>query len=191
MLPLLDPAVRAAEDEKLAAIYQRDNGPPLWKGPFVQPVIGPITTQFGEVPLLQRRPLPGSPRRHRLPGPAERAGSGRRPRPVVFREQVRLRGKMLVLDHGGGVYTAYAHLSDWLVDLDQEVQPRQQIGKVGSTGLSTGPHLHWEPGSTARTSTRWNGPSARSRNEWVGEGSGYEWRLASSRLSLIELPTHD
>ena len=144
MLPLLEPTIRAAEDEKLAAIYQRDNGPPLWKGPFTQPVSGPITTQFGEVRSYNGGPFQGhhggtdfqAPR----DAPVQAAARGK----VVFREQVGLRGKMLVLDHGGGVYTAYAHLNDWLVDLDQEVEPRQQIGKVGSTGLSTGPHLHWE-----------------------------------------------
>jgi Peptidase family M23 len=144
MVPLLEPAVRAAEDERLAAIYQRDNGPPLWKGPFLQPVLGPITTQFGEVRSYNGGPFQGhhGGTDFQVPQntPVQASARGK----VVFREQVRLRGKMLVLDHGGGVYTAYAHLNEWLVDPDQEVQPRQPIGKVGSTGLSTGPHLHWE-----------------------------------------------
>ena len=63
---------------------------------------------------------------------------------MALRDQVRLRGNVLILDHGGGVYTTYAHLSEWLVELGQEVEPGQPVARVGTTGLSTGPHLHWE-----------------------------------------------
>jgi murein DD-endopeptidase MepM/ murein hydrolase activator NlpD len=144
MLPLLAPNIRSAEDEHLKAVYARENGPPRWKGAFTLPVKGPISTEFGEV-----RSYNGGPFQGYHGGTDFQAGMGTpvlapaRGR-VALREDVRLRGKVLVLDHGGGVYTTYAHLQDWSIGENQEVDQGQPIATVGSTGLSTGPHLHWE-----------------------------------------------
>jgi murein DD-endopeptidase MepM/ murein hydrolase activator NlpD len=53
-------------------------------------------------------------------------------------------GQLVIVDHGGGLTTRYGHLSHIDVELNQTVNRAQLLGKVGSTGRSTGPHLHYE-----------------------------------------------
>ena len=53
-------------------------------------------------------------------------------------------GNMVEIDHGGGLATRYAHLSAISVTPGQQVAPGAVVGRVGSTGRSTGPHLHYE-----------------------------------------------
>ena len=63
---------------------------------------------------------------------------------VVLAENLEVRGGAVILDHGWGVYTGYWHLSAIEVQPGQQVQAGDEIGLAGSTGRSTGPHLHWE-----------------------------------------------
>jgi hypothetical protein len=53
-------------------------------------------------------------------------------------------GKLVAIDHGNGIVTRYAHCSRILVQVGQRVQRNQEIAQVGNTGISTGPHLHYE-----------------------------------------------
>jgi murein DD-endopeptidase MepM/ murein hydrolase activator NlpD len=55
-----------------------------------------------------------------------------------------VRGNATIIDHGWGVYTAYLHQSEIIVQAGTAVEAGQVIGKVGGTGRVTGPHLHWE-----------------------------------------------
>jgi len=53
-------------------------------------------------------------------------------------------GKMVEIDHGNGFVTRYGHLSEIEVKVGQQVRLGQSVGRVGTTGRSTGPHLHYE-----------------------------------------------
>ncbi|RLC99419.1 MAG: hypothetical protein DRI46_09505 [Chloroflexi bacterium] len=63
---------------------------------------------------------------------------------VVYTGSLLLHGNTTLINHGWGVYTLYAHQSEMLVQVGQQVSAGQLIGRVGSTGRSSGPHLHWE-----------------------------------------------
>src|SRR5690606_32787201 len=63
---------------------------------------------------------------------------------VVLAEKLTVRGNTVFLDHGAGVVTGYFHMSEIAVQPGQFVEPGELLGKVGATGLVTGPHLHWE-----------------------------------------------
>lgn len=63
---------------------------------------------------------------------------------VVSAEAREIRGNMIILDHGWGVYSGYWHLWAINVTVGQTVKRGDLIGRLGNTGLSLGPHLHWE-----------------------------------------------
>ncbi|MBI9034932.1 MAG: peptidoglycan DD-metalloendopeptidase family protein [Bacteroidales bacterium] len=63
---------------------------------------------------------------------------------VVYTGPLSVRGNATIIDHGRGVYSGYWHQSNILVEMDDWVETGQIIGLIGTTGRSTGPHLHWE-----------------------------------------------
>lgn len=54
-----------------------------------------------------------------------------------------LEGKLLMIDHGAGLNSAFLHCSELLVHEGEAVRQGQIVGRVGATGRATGPHLHW------------------------------------------------
>jgi murein DD-endopeptidase MepM/ murein hydrolase activator NlpD len=63
---------------------------------------------------------------------------------VHFADAMTVRGNVVILDHGLGVMTGYFHLSAIHVQTGDTITTGQLIGDIGTTGLSTGPHLHWD-----------------------------------------------
>ena len=72
--------------------------------------------------------------------PVNVAAAGR----VVFSGRLEIRGEYVLVDHGGGLFSGYGHLSERNVDVGDSVQQGDTLGLVGNTGRSLGPHLHWE-----------------------------------------------
>ena len=63
---------------------------------------------------------------------------------VAFAGDLPVRGTSVIIDHGGGVFSAYHHLQQAAVQHGQMVAVGDLVGYVGASGLATGPHLHWE-----------------------------------------------
>jgi murein DD-endopeptidase MepM/ murein hydrolase activator NlpD len=143
---LLDPALIKAENEHLSQIVGIFSRQQLWEGLFRAPLQGPlrVTSAFGTRRSYSSGP-PTSYHEGLDYGAATgtsvlAAGAGR----VALAEDLTVRGQAVIIDHGLGIYSGYYHLSEIAVKAEQEVKQGDLIGKVGSTGLSTGSHLHWE-----------------------------------------------
>lgn len=63
---------------------------------------------------------------------------------IVLAENLYVRGGAVIIDHGQSIFTGLYHMSEILVEPGQSVETGQMIGRVGTTGLSTGNHLHWD-----------------------------------------------
>jgi len=144
LLPLLQPQVRTAEDAHLAPTYAGVSPTRLWSGKFTMPVQGEIVTQFGEVRSYNRNPFEGHHAGIDIAAPMSAPVRAPAAAKVALIDKVKLRGNVVILDHGLGVFTTYAHLSAINVQVGQELAAGQVFANVGTTGLSEGPHLHWE-----------------------------------------------
>ncbi len=131
------------EKEFLSRIYTRVSQR-MWDGDFILPVKSykNIKWNFGYKREIngylagQHKGIDISARRGT---PVLASGSGI----VVVARKFTLEGNLVVIDHGTGVFSIYAHLSKFHVKEGDFVRKGQIIGRVGSTGRSTGPHLHF------------------------------------------------
>jgi hypothetical protein len=137
--PLVDRIL--AEASKLDAIF-RIVTPRAWDRPFVLPLTVAPTRNFGSRSIFNgesRSPHAGvdfsSPTGTIVTAPA--AGT------VVLSGDLFFTGNTVVVDHGAGVYSLFAHLSSLAVAAGGVVSQGGRLGQVGATGRATGPHLHW------------------------------------------------
>jgi len=143
---LLDPAFTQPEIEKLYALWAVADAPLRWTLPFSRP-IGleyPTTSPYGT-----RRSYDGGPYASFHAGqdfgaPAGITVTAPGDGIVVLAEPLNVRGNAVVIDHGAGLFTGYWHLSENFMAAGQVVTAGEPLGLVGTTGLSTGNHLHWE-----------------------------------------------
>lgn len=129
------------EQKKMATIWPNENAR-VWSGNFVNPLEGEIVTPFGVKRIINK--IPKNPHSG-VDVSGEEGEPVRAPNSgiaVLIDEQF-YSGNSLVIDHGQGIYTMFFHLSKILVKSSQEVKRGDVIALVGSTGRSTGAHLHW------------------------------------------------
>lgn len=114
-----------------------------WSGTFIQPVQGPISTQYGMTRYTNGSTVPS---RHSgidiaagRYSPVQATNNGR----VQFAGFLQLTGNTVVIEHGMGLKSLYYHMESLSTTTDAMVNKGDEIGKVGSTGYSTGPHLHF------------------------------------------------
>ena len=114
-----------------------------WRGSFARPAEGRISTSFG----LERYVNGKFSYRHRGIDIAAPEGTAVRAAAdgvvSLADDSFLLHGQTVILDHGRGVSTLYLHMSRIEVSAGQEVRRGEVIGRVGATGVATGPHLHF------------------------------------------------
>lgn len=123
--------------------YQNGSPPLPGSGQMILPTSGSITSQFG----LRVHPILGTSRFHdgldigaEEGSPIVAADNGT----VIVAEWYGGYGNAVIIDHGNNITTLYGHCSQLYVSVGTSVKKGQLIAAVGSTGLSTGPHLHFE-----------------------------------------------
>ncbi|WP_409228713.1 peptidoglycan DD-metalloendopeptidase family protein [Gudongella sp. SC589] len=114
-----------------------------YSDPFILPTKGRITTEFGET-----RTVNGAPTTYRHSGldiaaPTNTDVLATNSGKVTLAMNLTLTGNSIVIDHGEGLFSVYFHLEKMFVSKGDMVKRGQLIGGVGSTGFSTGPHLHF------------------------------------------------
>lgn len=144
----LDPAVTEPENAQWMALAAPATPDKLWEGTFAPAVdlvyLDCITSWYGN-----RRSYNDSGYIYFHTGLDYCNGSGSNiyapaPGRVVFAGFLEVRGYATMIDHGWGIYTAYMHQSELLVQEGDMVETGQVIGITGGTGRVQGPHLHWE-----------------------------------------------
>jgi murein DD-endopeptidase MepM/ murein hydrolase activator NlpD len=146
---LLDPALTNAERETLDRIFSGRTPEQYWTGPFRMPLDGKVrvTSYFatrrcyncgpGGVPTSYHGGMDmGTP--EGTPVHAPEVGV------VVYAGPLAVRGNAIIIDHGMGVFSLFAHNSRLVATVGQWVAKGDVVSYSGNTGLSNGPHLHWE-----------------------------------------------
>jgi murein DD-endopeptidase MepM/ murein hydrolase activator NlpD len=129
--------------KKINAAYSIVSSHQLWQDAFLRPAAGRVSSPFGEqrvfnftIHSIHR----GIDIANKAGTPIHAANYGI----VVLAEKLHLYGNTVIIDHGQGVLTMYAHMQKLAVTKNSRVAKGQLIGFMGDTGLTTGAHLHWE-----------------------------------------------
>jgi murein DD-endopeptidase MepM/ murein hydrolase activator NlpD len=143
---VLDPEAIRLERERLQELWDEGTPKAMWQGGFMPPITDfvEISSQYGARRSVNDGPYSSyhegtdfsAYRGSEVTAPA--AGK------VVLAEELAIRGGAVILDHGLGLHSGYYHLSQIHAQPGQFVDAGDLLGEVGSTGRSTGNHLHWD-----------------------------------------------
>ncbi len=145
LIPLLDADLNQQELDRLAQIYAILSHPAHWDWPYALPVPGGVvTSRFGGDRVYNAGMLEthhtGTDFRRAIGEPVHATADGY----VVTAEFFAIRGYVVIIDHGYGVFSQYAHLADTYVQPGQFVRLGDILGAAGIAGRTNGPHLHFE-----------------------------------------------
>ena len=133
----------ADERAKFAAFLKNFSTSRYWQEPLEPPIPGCITSPFGVMRLHNGKPTgeyhAGLDQRGPFGSPVHAVTAG----VVKIVGEFALRGGTVAIDHGQGLQSIYLHMSKFEAHEGQHVKAGDVVGYVGSTGRSTGPHLHW------------------------------------------------
>ena len=130
------------EIAEIKSVYDQVTLTKYWKGPFRLPIQSAIRSPFGTKRLYNgemRSFHQGLDLAAKTGTPIHAAAPGQ----VAMAQNLFFTGNTVLLDHGYGVFTIYAHMSRLKVRKGDIVEDNQILGLAGMTGRATGPHLHW------------------------------------------------
>jgi murein DD-endopeptidase MepM/ murein hydrolase activator NlpD len=130
------------EKKEIRRIYASSSNTRLWYGTFKKPLASDITSAFGNQRLFNGQLQSyhrGTDLRAKAGTPVYASNFGI----VRLAKNLFYSGNIVIVDHGKGIFTNYAHLSKIQVAAGQPVARGDQIGLSGATGRVSGPHLHW------------------------------------------------
>lgn len=130
------------EIREVSLLYQQVTQKKYWSGPFLTPIPSEYTSPYGTKRVFngQLKSFHNGIDLKAATGTEVRAPAGAR---VVLAKDLFFSGGTVILDHGYGVMTLYAHLSEIKIKVGTEVKAGDLLGLSGMTGRVTGPHLHW------------------------------------------------
>lgn len=124
-------------------IRSKLSGEKLWEGKFIIPVRGRFSSPYGQIRTYGKRKIGGRHRGIDIAAPEGRSIKAANNGVISMAAKFKGIGNTILIDHGHGVYSIYMHMSRFKVKRTDPVRKGDIIGTVGSTGQSTGPHLHW------------------------------------------------
>lgn len=130
------------DTEKINSAYRSPTMEALWSGPFARPVFDAANSRFGSRSVFNNTrssPHTGADFSSPAGTPIKAPNRGR----VRLAEDLYFSGNTVILDHGLGLFSLFAHLSAFKVQEGDTVATGDVVGLVGATGRVTGPHLHW------------------------------------------------
>jgi len=135
-------ARRARDQEMVQAARAESNPDRLWSESFIWPLEGRLTTDFGAT-RYHNNELANRHNGIDIAAPTGTPVMASNTGQVTLAADLLATGKTIIIDHGWNIYSSYLHLNELFVEKGDSVTQGDKIGAVGSTGFSTGPHLHW------------------------------------------------